>query len=321
MLSRKKNFFVTDFRYREQASRELLGGDGGVERIDWDIVIEKGDRIRTIQNLIRGLGIEALGFETTISYESYEGLSKCGIRLRPLRGYVEKIREVKDREEVRLLRDAVKRAEEAFVDIKGYIRQGARERAIARRLEERLEKRGCNHLPFDIIVASGDNSAMPHARASEKKLSPGDLVVVDWGGESEGYCSDMTRTLLLRGGNISKKREIFNLVLKANRAAVAAVAPDIESRVVDKAARDVIEKAGYGKFFGHGTGHGVGLEVHELPRVTWTRSEPIKEGMVFTIEPGIYIEGMGGVRIEDMVLAKAKGAELLTGLPRKLEVL
>lgn len=320
-MTRKKNVFVTDFRYREQAASELsrthvVAGDTG-----WDIVIEKGDRLKTIRNLIHRLGIRALGFESTISYEFYEGLSKCEVSLRPLGGYVEKIREVKDREEIRLIRDAVKRAEEAFIDVKGYIRRGAREKAIALRLEERLKKRGCNHLPFDIIVASGANSAMPHARASEKKLSPGDLVVVDWGGESGGYCSDMTRTLLLRGGDLLKKKEIYSLVLRANKAAVAAAVPGIETKVVDKAARDTIRKAGYDKFFGHGTGHGVGLEVHELPRVTWTRSEPIKEGMVFTIEPGIYLEGIGGVRIEDMVLARAKEAELLTGLPRKLEVL
>jgi Xaa-Pro aminopeptidase len=321
LLTRKKNVFVTDFRYREQASGELSGTDGRAGETDWDIVIEKGGRLKTIRNLVHRFGIGVLGFESTISYESYEGLLKCGVSLVPLKGYVEKIREVKDREELRFIKDAVKRAEDAFVDIKGYIRQGAREKAIALRLEERLEKRGCNHLPFDIIVASGANSAMPHARASEKKLSPGDLVVVDWGGESGGYCSDMTRTLLLRGGNLSKKKEIYSLVLRANMAAVAAAVPGIETRVVDKAARDVIKRAGYDKFFGHGTGHGVGLEVHELPRVTWTKSESIKEGMVFTIEPGIYMEGMGGVRIEDMILVKAKGAELLTGLPRKLEVI
>jgi Xaa-Pro aminopeptidase len=321
LLTRKKNVFVTDFRYREQASGELSGTDGRAGETDWDIVIEKGGRLKTIRNLVHRFGIGVLGFESTISYESYEGLLKCGVSLVPLKGYVEKIREVKDREELRFIKDAVKRAEDAFVDIKGYIRQGAREKAIALRLEERLEKRGCNHLPIEIIVASGANSAMPHARASEKKLSPGDLVVVDWGGESGGYCSDMTRTLLLRGGNLSKKKEIYSLVLRANMAAVAAAVPGIETRVVDKAARDVIKRAGYDKFFGHGTGHGVGLEVHELPRVTWTKSESIKEGMVFTIEPGIYMEGMGGVRIEDMILVKAKGAELLTGLPRKLEVI
>ena len=310
---------MTDFRYREQAAREISRAGGG--EADWDLVIEKGDRLKTIRDLVRRLGIAVLGFESTLSYESYEGLSKCRVGLRSLRGCVERIREVKDREEIRLLGDAVRRAEDAFLDVKGYIRQGARESAIALRLEERLKKRGCNHLPFDIIVASGPNSAMPHARASDKKLSHGDLVVVDWGGEAEGYCSDMTRTFLMRGGDLSRKKEIYTHVLKANRAAVAAVVPGVESRVVDNAARESIKRAGYGEFFGHGTGHGVGLEVHELPRVTWTRSEPVKEGMVFTIEPGIYLKDLGGVRIEDMVLAKTKGAELLTRLPRELEII
>ncbi len=312
---------MTDFRYREQAAREISRAGGGPGEADWDLIIEKGDRLKTIGDLVRRLGIKVLGFEATLPYESYEGLSKYRVGLRPFRGCVERIREVKDREEIRLLKEAVRRAEGAFLDIKGHIRQGQREKAVALRLEERLKKRGCNHLPFDIIVASGPNSAMPHARASDRKLLCGDLVVVDWGGEAEGYCSDMTRTFLMRGGDLSKKREIYRHVLKANRAAVAAVIPGAESRVVDDAARDVIKRAGFGESFGHGTGHGVGLEVHEFPRVTWTRSEPVAEGMVFTIEPGIYLKDLGGVRIEDMVLVKSKGAELMTRLPRELEII
>lgn len=304
--------FITDFRYKEQAEREL---------VDWDVSIEKGDGFRIIKKIASSLGIKTLGFESGVSYEFFKGLSRCGARLKPLRDIVEDLRALKDSEEVYFIREAVMRAETAFLDVKPYIRLGKMERQIALTLEERLKKRGCNRLPFDIIVASGVNSAMPHARASDKRLSPGDLVVVDWGGEAEGYYSDITRTFLVRGGDAAKNREIYQLVLKANRRAVSSIAPNVEGKVIDKAARDIIKNAGYDKFFGHGTGHGVGLEVHERPRITWTRSDNIRENMVFTIEPGIYIPGLGGVRIEDMVLVKSKGPEVLTKLPRGLEII
>lgn len=244
---------------------------------------------------------------------------------------VEVLRAIKDQGEICSVREAVRRAEKAFLDVKPYIRPGRREQEIALMLEARLKKRGCNRLPFDIIVASGVNSAMPHAKASDKKLSSGELVVIDWGGESDGYYSDMTRTFLLRGrgasqgykggDDISREKEIYRTVYKANREAVSSIFPGCKSKGVDEAARDVIKSAGYDKFFGHGTGHGVGLEVHESPRITWTRSDAIRENMIFTVEPGIYIPGLGGVRIEDMVLVKPKGPEVLTRLPRELEIL
>jgi Xaa-Pro aminopeptidase len=312
--------FVTDFRYKEQAERELAAAGAG----EWEIIIEKGDRLRIIRKLVRRFRVRTLGFESGVSYDFAERLGRCGAALKPLRDTVEKLRKVKDEEEIRLIREAVMRAENALRDIKPYLRAGKREKEIALRLEERLKKRGCNRIPFDIIVASGDNAAMPHARATSRRLSPGDLVVIDWGGEAGGYYSDMTRTFLMRGslsGGLSRKKEIYRHVLDANRRAVSVVRPGIESRTVDGAARDFIKKAGFGEYFGHGTGHGVGLEVHELPRVTWSKSEVLKENMVFTVEPGIYIPGTGGVRIEDMVLVKPEGPEVLTRLPRTLEAL
>lgn len=322
LISKDRNTFITDFRYKEQAHKEL-GGRGA----EWDISIEKGDRLKIIIGLIARLGIRTLGFEASVSYEFFEGLSRCGAGLRPLRETVERQRTVKDREEAGFIREAVRRAEDAFLEVKPYLRRGRKEREIALRLEERLRKRGCNRIPFDIIVASGPNSAMPHARATERKLSPGDLVVIDWGGEAEGYCSDMTRTFLLKeaasagDGKSARKKEIYRHVLNANRRAISTIAPGVGSREVDRAARDLIRDAGYAPFFGHGTGHGVGLEVHELPRVTWKKSETVRENMVFTVEPGIYIEGVGGVRIEDMVLVRPEGPEVLTKLSRSLEVI
>ncbi len=322
LIAGDRNVFVTDFRYREQAHRELAGRGA-----QWDISIEKGDRFKIIKGIIAGMRIRTLGFESGISYEFFRELSRCGAGLRPFREVVERQRAVKDPEEIRLVREAVRRAEGAFLDVKPHLRRGRKEQQIALMLEERLRERGCKGSPFDIIVASGPNSAMPHARATERKLSSGDLVVIDWGGEAEGYCADMTRTFLMGGpssaGNEAgaKKREIYRHVLNANRKAISVVRPGVESKVIDGAARESIRDAGYQQFFGHGTGHGVGMDVHELPRVTWRKSGPVKENMVFTIEPGIYLEGIGGVRIEDMVLVRREGAEVLTKLPKSLEVI
>jgi Xaa-Pro aminopeptidase len=328
-LTKDKNIFITDFRYKEQAEGELGSSRNGKRanvppsggEAAWDIIIEKGDRLKIIRSLIRKFSVRSLGCESAVSYEFFKALSRCGARLVPLQGAVEALRGVKDREEIASIAEAVRRAEDAFRDVRPHIRRGRTEREIALMLEERLKKRGCNRIPFDIIVASGDNSAMPHASAGSRVLSAGDLVVIDWGGEAGGYYSDMTRTLLIRGASAqSKKREIFRHVMEANKRAVSAVKAGIESKAVDSAARDHIRNAGYGEFFGHGTGHGVGLEVHELPRVSWSKSEALKENMIFTIEPGIYVPGLGGVRIEDMVLVRPNGAEVLTRLPRSLEV-
>jgi Xaa-Pro aminopeptidase len=323
LITKNKNIFATDFRYQEEAEREFKGsGSGQMDVIHgqnrWEIIIERGNRLKTIKNLIKDFQIRALGFESSASYEFFKGLSYGDLRLKALQGVVEGLRAVKDKEEITLIREAVRRAESSFRDVKPYIRHGRREREIARMLEERLKKRGCNHIPFDIIVASGNNAAMPHARATEKKLSPGDLVVIDWGGEAGGYCSDMTRTLLIRGGDAAKKKEVYQTVLAANRKAIASIKPGVAGRVIDKRARDSIKNAGYDKYFGHGTGHGVGLEVHELPRINRTEKGCVREDMVFTIEPGIYIPGLGGVRIEDMVVVRSEKPEVLTTVSRDL---
>lgn len=333
LISRKKNILVTDFRYREQVERETAGPEKGkisLQRPGWEIVMEKGNRLKIIKGFVAELGIRTLAFESTAPYEFFKALSGCGAVLKPLSGVVERLRTVKDREETRLIKEAIRRAEEAFLAVRPNVRRGRRERQIALMLEQELKKKGCTHLPFDIIVASGANSAMPHARSTDKKLSPGDLVVIDWGGEAGGYYSDMTRTFLMGGVSgrtgtgsvdLARKKEIYRLVLRANRDAISSVRPGAESKAVDNAARHIIKNAGLGEFFGHGTGHGVGLEVHELPRITWAKSETLQEDMIFTIEPGIYIPGLGGVRIEDMVRVKAGGKEVLTGLSRALEVI
>lgn len=308
----RRKVFFTDFRYEEQSAQEVRG---------YEIMIERQDRPRVISEFVRSAGIRTLGFETTASYGLYHSLLRKGFRLKAVANAVEDLRKIKDDAEVRLLRTAIKRAEQAFMDVRPRIRAGVAEKQVAGMLEESLKKRGCRTLPFDIIVASGPNAALPHAQPTGRRLRPGDLVVVDWGGEAGGYFSDMTRTLLINGRSLSLKKEIYGIVLKANRAAVSAVSGGVHTRTIDKAARDVITAAGHGEHFGHGTGHGVGLEVHEQPRVSRLGREYVKAGMVFTIEPGIYLPGTGGVRIEDMVLAGRESCRMLTSLPRELDII
>lgn len=312
-FTERENIFVTDFRYKEQSEKEVKG---------WDIVIERGNRIKIIRSLAKKSRIKNLGFESSLSYEFFKKMSGIGVNLTPSTGLVEKIREIKDPVEIDCIKKAVERAEAAFLEVKPYIKTGARESGIALRLEDRLKKKGCRHIPFDIIVASGLNSAMPHARPTEKRLSKGDLVIIDWGAEADGYYADMTRTLLVKGDHgLSRKKEIYRIVLEANKKAISCVTPGVQSRQIDNAARNFIQKAGCGEFFGHGTGHGVGVQVHEAPRISWSRSERIRENMVFTIEPGVYVPDLGGVRIEDMLLVKPGSPEVLTILPKELEAI
>jgi Xaa-Pro aminopeptidase len=311
-ITGKESFFITDFRYKEQAGKELKQGE---------IIIVKGDVIKTINTLYKKTAIGKLGIEASLSYAFFQKLSKRDLHLRPYEGVIEKLRAVKDAFELKKIKQAVQRAETAFLLVKPHIKHGARERALALRLEEKLKKNGCRHIPFDIIVASGPHAAMPHARPTERKIAPGDFIIIDWGGEADGYFSDMTRTVLIKGDGLRRKKKIYQAVLDANKRAIANVLPGRRSKDIDLSAREVIQKAGYSKYFGHATGHGVGLQVHELPRITWNKNEIIRENMIFTIEPGIYVPGIGGVRIEDMVVARPGKSTVLTTLPKQLDMI
>jgi len=311
IITRDRGLFFTDFRYQEQSKKEIK---------DFEIAIEKGKRIKLIRSFVKKLGIKKLGFEKSISYEFYELLKGVPAALLPQKNLVEDMRKIKSEEEIGSIKEAVRRAEGAFLKIKPRIKPGAKEREIALRLEEQLKKAGCGNIPFDIIVASGKNSSMPHARPTEKKIEKGDFVIIDWGGEANGYCSDMARTLLMNCKDLDKKIRVYNTVNYARQKAIKSIREGLKTQETDSTARNAIKKAGYGEFFGHGTGHGVGLDVHEYPHVSWNKGEKIRNNMVFTVEPGIYIPELGGVRIEDMVLVRNGKAELLTGLSRELEI-
>lgn len=314
VVAKKDAFFVTDFRYQEQSLQEVA--PSGCE-----VVIEPASFLHALRRICRKLGIMKLGLESSVSHGLYVRVNRFVPEVRALSDTVRRIRQVKEAQELRAIKKAVRRAEEAFLEVRPYLKAGVRERSVAMRLEERLRKKGSRRLPFSTIVASGENAALPHAGVTERKLQAGDLVTIDWGAEADGYFSDMTRTFILKGKDISRQKEIYGLVLAANKQGIAAVGAGMKASDIDLAARDVIKNAGYGECFGHGTGHGVGIEVHELPRVSRLSKTRLKEGMVFTVEPGIYVPGLGGVRIEDMVSVANSGCTVLTSLPKRLEIL
>jgi Xaa-Pro aminopeptidase len=313
VITKRDAMFVTDFRYQEQARHEVKG---------FKTRIERGERAGEIKELTDECGIKRLGFEDhNMTFGFYNKLSKKKIRLKPLNSTVESMRLIKSPEEIECIKKAVTRAERAFRKLLPFVKPGITERKLALKLEEFLKEEGCKTIPFGVIVASGFMSALPHARPTNRIIKSGDLIVFDWGGEYEGYYSDMTRTVVINGRSISKQREIYSIVSDAQQKALESVRTDIKATVIDAAARNYIKQNGYGDNFGHGTGHGVGLAVHEKPYISWRSKDIIEENMVFTIEPGIYLPGFGGVRIEDMVAVTKTGAEVLTGLPKKFKVI
>ncbi len=313
LIAGRERIFFTDSRYEELSKREVRG---------FDIIIEQYERPKEVLEKAKAVGIRTLGFESTVSYAFYRLLLRKGVRVKGVTNLVEEMRRVKSSLEIKMIRKAVERAEKAFLEVKPHIRAGVSERHLALLLETALKKQGCTVIPFDLIVAAGKNTALPHAKPSDNRIRPGDFVMFDWAGEAGGYFSDMTRTFLMKGGSdLSRKIEVYAAVLNANMSAIRSVRQETAARMVDKTARDVIKKAGYGDYFGHGTGHGVGLDVHELPRISRFGREMIRSGMVFTVEPGIYLPGLGGVRIEDMILVEKQGCRILTSLPKKLEIL
>jgi Xaa-Pro aminopeptidase len=303
--------FFTDFRYKYECEEQLKHEE---------VVIVKSDYFKEIKKKLKSIGVNKLGFEYGAPYHVFEKMKK-EFELKALKGLVERMRMIKNKGEVESVKLAVRRAEEAFKKTKKFVRIGVKERKIALLLEHNLKKAGCTKIPFDIIVASGKNSALPHARVTDKKIKRGEFVIIDWGGEARGYVSDMTRTLLMAGEGISEKRRVYQAVLGANKRAISNVSPGINGSDIDSSAREYITSKGYGKYFGHGTGHGIGLNVHEKPTISTRSKDKIYEGSIFTVEPGIYLPELGGVRIEDMVILRDGRGKCLTILPKSLEIL
>ncbi len=312
ILTGKYSIFVTDSRYEEQAKDEVSGFTHKTEI--------KG-RASLIKELTEQLGIKKLGFEDhSLSYLNHKKLLAGKIRLKAVTNVVEDLRLIKSDEELVHIRKAVQRAERAFRKLKPFIRAGITEQKLAVKLESLLKEEGCKKIPFEVIVASGRRSALPHATPNSRVINKGDFILFDWGGESGGYYSDMTRMIAIKGRHSEKQMELHSIVLNALKTAVKAVRPGVRSGVIDSAARGFIKQKGFGDHFCHGTGHGIGLAVHERPYISWRRRDVIKENMVFSIEPGIYLPGSGGVRLEDMIVVRKGRAEVLTTLPRKIQI-
>jgi Xaa-Pro aminopeptidase len=309
IVSSKSALLATDFRYAEQARREAP---------DFEVVQIKGKLVEWLFSLILELGIKKLGFEASdISFATYHQLIKAideggsEFQLTPTEGLVESLRAVKEEEELVQLSKAAELADSSFEYIASEIHPGIREKEVAWGIEKFLRERGSENLPFDIIVASGPNSAFPHAKPTERIIQPGEPIILDFGARVGGYCSDFTRTICLNSVDKSFAK-IYDLVLGAQLIALATLETGMNGEQADQLARTIIEQGGYKDAFGHGLGHGVGLAVHEEPSLSSKSEDILAENMVFTVEPGIYLPNWGGVRIEDMVVLQEGKARLLT---------
>jgi Xaa-Pro aminopeptidase len=309
LLASGKPRLITDFRYKLQAGAEAAGTT---------VLIQKTDFSSALREAAERGRVKTLWFdETSLTIEGLKKLRKQGLMLKPGRDLVGELRQRKDGHELKSIRTAIRRAEESFRQLSAYIRPGAREQDLSLMLEMLMREKGARKAAFDTIVASGRNGAMPHASVTGRRIKQGDLVTIDFGAEADGYFCDITRTICV-GRPTPRQREIHALVLAAQEAAIKSVRPGMSCKAVDAVARDVIKQAGHAAHFGHGTGHGVGLMIHERPTVSPLSRDRVERDMVFTVEPGVYVPGWGGVRIEDMVLVTEKGAALLTTLPREL---
>jgi len=305
-------FFLTDFRYGSQAEKQVTSMR--------KIVVP--DLFGKISDLLAQKKAGQIAFEDRhLTVADFKKLKKGVKAVWKPRHIAEELRLIKDDEEMKIIERNFRILARVFREIPEIIKPGVREKDVAAELEYRLRKAGADGKAFDYIVASGKRSALPHGVATNKKIGRNDFVTLDWGCTLDGYHSDNTRNFAL-GRPTGKMREIFDIVLEANRRAIDAVKPGALLKDIDRAARDYIKERGYEKFFGHGTGHGLGLDIHENPAVNPASNAEAQEGMVFTIEPGIYIPGLGGVRIEDVLLVTKNGCRLLSrNLPRELWIL
>jgi Xaa-Pro aminopeptidase len=314
LVREKDETLLTDGRFTTQLGEECPG---------LDLLVRKPG-ISMLQAVIRALKsseIERLAIEAdsmTVGLEDKISDKLPNLAIMPTTGLVEKLRLVKDREEIDLIREAIRQAERAFGVIRASLRPEMTEKQICNELEHELRLFGAKDAAFPSIVAMGPRAALPHAIPGKDRLADHDSLLIDWGACEGLYRSDLTRTLAT--GKIPPKfARIYKTVLDAQRKAIDAIRPGATSQDVDDAARSVIARAGYGRRFTHGLGHGIGLQVHEGPRLAAKTQTVLKPGMIVTVEPGIYIPGWGGVRIEDDVLVTRNGHEVLTNVPKELD--
>ena len=313
LVTQRDTLLITDFRYQTQAADEV----GTMARVS----IEPQSLWTGLwQQLGQMAGVQVIGFESAhLLHRDFQRLMEAGARWqwRPTLDLVETLRERKDPGEVRMIERAAEVAIRALERTLAEVTVGMTELQVAGVLERALRDEGSEGFPFPSIVASGPRSALPHARASSAKIRSGDFLLLDFGAEVGGYCADITRTVVVGRAN-DEQREIYDVVRHANQQASSDIRAGMSGREADAIARSYIERRGYGELFGHGLGHGVGLEVHEAPRLARTADGPLSEGAVVTIEPGVYRPGWGGVRIEDDVVLDPAGPRILTNFTREL---
>ncbi len=313
VISQDAAVLITDFRYIEQATAQAPQFQ--VRRYE--------DYLTTVKEVLDEYGCRRVGFESDIvTYDQYtkwqEKLEE--IEWVPAPGLVEGLRMVKSDEEIACIEKAAAIGDEAWSELLPHMRPGVTEKDLALELEFLMRQKGAEALAFDIILASGPNGALPHAVPSHRPLQEGDLVVMDFGARVNGYCSDMTRTVVI-GKACQRSRTLYNIVLDAQRAAVAAVKAGKTGKEIDAVARGIIADAGYGEYFGHGFGHSLGIEIHEPPNASATETSVLPKGAVISAEPGIYIPGQFGVRIEDVLILGEDGCENITKAKKELIIL
>lgn len=305
LVTMDQAFLFTDSRYMTQASEQVK---------HMDIVQHEAKAIRSIAQTLMDANIKQVAFEaayvTVAEHEEYR--KELGsVQLRPMTDELERLRMIKDEEELSIMQEAAELADRTFEYILGHIRPGVRERDIAIELETYMRKHGATGPSFDTIVASGERSALPHGLASDRVIQSGEFVKLDFGAYYKGYCSDITRTVMV-GKPTDKHKEIYEIVLEAQCHALEHIRPGMTGREADALTRDLIRMYGYSDYFGHGTGHGLGIEIHEAPRLSPLSDTVLQAGMTVTVEPGIYLPGFGGVRIEDDIVITGDGMRRLT---------
>jgi len=313
LISPEKALFITDFRYIEQASNQCHG---------FEIVNFSSSIPEEVARLAKELGIQKLGFEEDyLTYSSHKVYEKeIEAELVPISGVVEKLRLIKTDAEINILKVAADIADAAFKHILDFIRPGKTELEVSNELEFFMRRAGATSSSFNTIVASGHRSALPHGVASDKIIEAGDFVTLDYGAYYNGYVSDITRTVAVGEPDV-KLKEIYDIVLEAQLRGMDGIKPGITGKEADALTRNYITEKGYGEYFGHSTGHGIGLEVHEGPSLSMKSDIILEPGMVVTCEPGIYIPGLGGVRIEDDTMITKDHNQALTHSTKELIIL
>lgn len=311
LISLDSCYLLTDFRYRTQAPEQAIG---------YQIIEHGPNPMEEVRALLVENKMTKLAFEQHhVTYAEFTAWTNMmpEVELQPATGLVEQLRMVKDEAELQIMQEAAELADRTFSYIQQLIRPGMLETDIALEMEVFMRTNGATSSSFDTIVASGERSALPHGVASDRAIGTDEFVKLDFGAYYNGYCSDLTRTVVV-GTPTSKHREIYSIVLEAQLHALEHIKPGMTGREADALARDVIARYGYGDMFGHGTGHGLGMEIHEAPRLSKLSEMILTPGMTVTVEPGIYIPGFGGVRIEDDIVITDSGIKILTSSPKDL---